>query len=438
MTRSIPELYREHLQTLQQRSERALELAGFDHLLIAAGTLRYQFLDDRPYPFAINPHFKAWLPLTEHADSWLAITPGEKPRLIYYQPDDYWHLPPSAPSGYWLEHFDVQVITQPEQAEALLPNPARAAILGEPEAALPGVSPNNPSAVLNYLHFHRGYKTAYEVELMRQASARAVPAHRAAEQAFRAGGSELEIHRAYLAACGHSDLDLPYGSIVALNQHAAVLHYQYQQAQRPSESRSFLIDAGAQVSGYAADITRTYHGDHPLFAELVQRVDQVQLDLVNQVRQGKDYRQIHLDAHRQLAGVLVEIGVLKTSAEAALAEGVSSTFFPHGIGHLIGLQVHDVAGLQESEQGGSIARPDGHPFLRLTRPLAAGMAVTIEPGIYFIPTLLSKLRASGSAAMVDWQRVEQLLPFGGVRIEDDVLCTEGEPLNLTREAFASL
>ncbi|MBD8527882.1 Xaa-Pro dipeptidase [Pseudomarimonas arenosa] len=435
---SLSALYRDHLEVLQQRAAVALQRGGYDHLLIAAGKTKYQFLDDRPYPFAINPHFKAWVPLTEHAESWLAITPGQPPRLIYFQPDDYWHLPPAAPSGYWVEHLDVQVINQPEQAKALLPDPSRAAILGEPDAALPNVVPNNPDSVINYLHFHRAYKTPYEIALMAQASARAVTAHRAAEQAFRAGASELDIHRAYLAACQHNDLDLPYGNIVALNEHAAVLHYQYQQAEKPTQSRSFLIDAGAQVSGYAADITRTYGNGHALFEQLVAGVDRVQQDLASQVRHGKDYRQIHLDTHRQLADVLVDLGVLKGSAEAAVAERVTSTFFPHGVGHLIGLQVHDVAGFQRDEDGGRIERPDGHPFLRLTRPLASGMAVTIEPGIYFIPTLLSKLKASAAASMVDWQVVEHLLPFGGVRIEDDVVCTESEPLNLTREAFARL
>lgn len=435
---SLSALYRDHLATLQQRVAIALQRGGFDHLIIAAGKTKYQFLDDRPYAFAINPHFKAWVPLTDHAESWLVISPGKQPRLIYFQPDDYWHLPPAAPSGYWVEHLDVQVIHEPEQAKSLMPDLSRAAIIGEADAALPGVIPNNPESVLNYLHFHRAYKTAYEVELMRQASARAVPAHVAAAAAFRAGASELEIHRAYLAACRHNDLDLPYGNIVALNEHAAVLHYQYQAAERPAESRSFLIDAGAQVGGYAADITRTYGNGHALFEQLIAGVDRVQLDLVAQVRTGKDYAEIHLDAHRQLAEVLVDLGVVKGSAEAAVAERVTSTFFPHGIGHLIGLQVHDVAGFQRDDSGGNIERPDGHPFLRLTRSLAPGMAVTIEPGLYFIPTLLAKLKATAAASMVDWQRVEQLLPFGGVRIEDDVVCTEGDPLNLSREAFAAL
>ena len=435
---SLSAAYAAHLDTLQQRSAEALARAGRDHLLIASGVEKYHFLDDRPYPFQANPHFKHWLPLLHHPHSWLAITPGARPRLVYFQPDDYWHLPPEAPSGYWAEHFDIRIIRDPAEARALLPDPARAVILGEADAALDGVVPDNPDAVLQYLHFHRGYKTPYEVMLMRQASDRAVLGHRAAEAAFRTGASELEIHRAYLEATGHNDLDLPYGNIVGLNEHGAVLHYQYQSPQRPETARSFLIDAGANHAGYAADITRSYARDAGRFADLVQAVDGVQRALCDQVRDGVDYAAIHLDAHHRLAGVLQHSGIVRMAPEAMVEQGVSSVFFPHGVGHLIGLQVHDVAGFQATPEGGSIDKPAGHPFLRLTRTLAPGMAVTIEPGIYFIPMLLDRLRSGAHAAKVDWGLVDELLPFGGLRIEDDVVCTGGVPENLTRDAFARL
>ena len=103
--------------------------------------------------------------------------------------------------------------------------------------------------------------------------------HRAAEAAFRGGGSELEIHRAYLEATGHNDFDLPYTNIIGLNEHAAVLHYQYQRHDRPGEHRSFLIDAGAQVHGYASDITRTYGNGDADFGALIAGVDRVQQQL---------------------------------------------------------------------------------------------------------------------------------------------------------------
>jgi Xaa-Pro dipeptidase len=122
-----------------------------------------------------------------------------------------------------------------------------------------------------------------------------------------------------------------------------------------------------------------------------------------------------------------------------VAERVTSVFFPHGIGHLLGLQVHDVAGLAADPSGTREApRPEGHPFLRLTRTLEPGFVVTVEPGIYFIDLLLDEARADGRGRHIDWAAVERLKPFGGIRIEDDVACTPGTPENLTRDAFAAL
>jgi len=170
---------------------------------------------------------------------------------------------------------------------------------------------------------------------------------------------------------------------------------------------------------------------------MIDAVDRAQLGMCDQVRRGVDYRQLHLDAHLSLARILKEFGLITVSPEAAVATGVSSVFFPHGIGHGIGLQVHDVAGFAGTDRGGTLPKPDGHPYLRLTRSLAPGMVVTIEPGLYFIDMLLEQLKGRGQGASVDWARVDAFRPFGGIRIEDDVVCTDGTPLNLTREAFAS-
>ena len=430
-------LYRAHLDTLLARVATALQRGGFEHLLIGSGVLKYEYLDDRPVTFRPNPQFLQFLPLTQHTDCWIALTPGKKPVLAYYQPDDYWHLPPAAPEGAWVEHFDVRVIRSPADARKHLPPPERCAILAEADAALDGYTPNNPAAVVDYLHYHRAFKTPYEVALMRQASARGVRGHRAAEAAFHRHESELGIHRAYLAATGHHDTDLPYGNIVALNEHGAVLHYQHQQVDRPREFRSFLIDAGGTADGYASDITRTYHAGDADFAALVHAVDRVQLHLVGGVRAGRDYADLHVEAHRLLAGVLQELDIVRLAPEVQVERGISAVFYPHGLGHLLGLQVHDIGGFMASDAGGRIERPSGHPFLRLTRTLAPGMAVTIEPGIYFIDSLLAGLRNGPHAGDVNWNAIEHLRRFGGVRIEDDVVCTDSAPQNLTREAFAA-
>ncbi len=440
MTDSDPRrTYGDHVAVLQARAAEALARGGLDHLVIPSGRAHMQLFDDREYPFAVNPQFKAWVPLTRAPGSWIVVTPGERPKLVYLQPVDYWHVVPEAPSGAWTEHLEVVIVRTADAARSHLPrDPARCAVLGEPGSALGDMVPNNPRPVLDYLDYHRAYKTPYEVAMLRAASQLAVRGHRAAECAFRAGASEFGIHLAYCQAVGQDAAELPYGNIVALDTHGAVLHYTGQQRVAPAPARSFLIDAGASHSGYASDITRSHAADTGSeFQALIDAVDIAQQAMCLQVRAGRDYRQLHLDAHLALAGVLREFGVLRMSAEAAVATGVSSAFFPHGLGHGIGLQVHDVGGFMASDTGGTIDRPDGHPHLRLTRVLEAGMVVTIEPGIYFIDMLLEPLRRCAVADGIDWDRVAAFLPYGGIRIEDDVVCTEDAPVNLTREAFAA-
>lgn len=443
-TPDIAVLYASHLAELKRRADEALARGGFDHLVVPSGTQHWQVFDDRDYPYAVNPQFKHWLPLTKLPYSWLVYTPGQRPQVVYYQPHDYWHVVPGAPNGWWVEHFDIHIIRKPEDALALLPKPAaRCAILGEPQSTLGAApnevyAPNNPQAVVDYLEYQRSYKTPYEIVLMREAQRLAVRGHRAAEAAFRGGASEFGIHMAYCGAVGQDANDLPYGNIIGLNEHAAVLHYMDLERTAPAQSRSFLIDAGASSRGYASDITRTYAADRAgEFQALIDAVDAAQVKMGDAVRAGVDYKQLHIDAHLQLMGILKDFGVIKVSPEAALASGVSAAFFPHGLGHPIGLQVHDVAGFAASDRGGRIERPAGHPYLRMTRVLEPGMVVTIEPGIYFIDMLLDELKKNGHADSVDWTRVDAFRPYGGIRIEDEVLCTDGAPQNLTRPAFAA-
>ena len=430
-------LYPAHLSTIKARVDIALQRGGFNRLLVASGVEKMRFLDDLPYPFKANPQFKAWLPLVQHPHCWIAYTPGERPLLVYYQPDDYWHVPPSAPAGDWVEHFDIRVIDDPAQAAALLPAGGSPAILGEADAALPGLVPNNPKVVLDTLHYHRAYKTPYELTRMRQAQRRAVRGHAAARKAFLGGGSEAAINAAFLVAAGHTDSDAPYNNIVALNRNGATLHYQYKRYDAPKEHRSLLIDAGAEVDGYAADITRTWGRGDEDFEALVDAVDAEQRQLCGKVRAGTDYRDLHLEAHLRLGGVLRALEIVDMEPGQMLETGVSSVFFPHGLGHPIGLQVHDVAGFSD-EAGNLIPRPPGHPFLRMTRTLEPGMVVTIEPGIYFIPSLLEGLKSGPHGKHVAWKKIDHLARFGGVRIEDEVHCTDNTPENLTRDAFAEL
>lgn len=439
-TQDLASTYPAHVARMQSLADRALERGGFDHLVVPSGTIHYHLFDDRDYPYAVNPQFKAWAPLVRNPGSWLVYTPGSRPKIIYLQPFDYWHVVPDAPSGYWVEHFEVVIIRTPEEALQHLPADAgRCAILGEPQSAVGDYTPDNPAAVVNYLEYHRAVKTDYEIAMMRRATAHGVRAHRAAERAFRAGASEFGIHLAYCQAARQDANDLPYGNIIGLNEHGAVLHYTERDRVPPREIRSFLIDAGASHDGYASDITRSYAYDRDgEFQQLIDAVDAAELRICDRVRAGTDYADVHLHAHLEMATILNQAGIVDMTPESMVETGVSAKFFPHGIGHYIGLQVHDVGGFLASEEGGRVEPPAGHPYLRLTRTLEPGAVVTIEPGIYFAELLMKELAEGEHAGIVDWDRVDALRPYGGIRIEDDVVCTDGEPVNLTREGFAAL
>jgi Xaa-Pro dipeptidase len=199
-----------------------------------------------------------------------------------------------------------------------------------------------------------------------------------------------------------------------------------------------LIDAGAEFAGYASDITRTYSIKDADFGALIGRMDAMQQVLCAGLRAGVDWRDVHLRAHQLTGELLREADITTCSADEAVASGATKVFLPHGIGHLLGLEVHDAGGFMSSAAGEDIPRPEGHPYLRLTRELRAGFVVTMEPGIYFIDSLLDAARADGRASLINWSRVESLKPFGGIRIEDDVAITANGCENLTRDAFLSL
>jgi Xaa-Pro dipeptidase len=432
----LGELYRDHLREVSARADQALAETGFEGLIVGSGSQRYYYLDDSTYPFRPNPRYRAWLP-DASPDCFILYRPGSRPRLVFHQPDDYWYLPPSLPEGYWVDSFELEVVRSPSELRGKVGAGGRWAVLAEPGPVTEGLGEHDPPALTARLDYGRAVKTPYELACMTLATAAGVRAHRAAEAAFRGGASEYEVHLAYCRAAGAREEELPYNNIIAFDRHAAVLHYQVLDRARPAGVRAFLIDAGAQFAGYACDITRTYAAAPGPFQELIDGVDAAQQELARRVRAGTDYREIHLEAHRAIAAILAAHGLVKGTAEAALESGLTSVFFPHGIGHLLGLMVHDAGGFMAAPGGGTLPKPEGHPYLRLTRRLEPGFVVTVEPGIYFIDSLLAKAKADARGRLVDWARVEALAPCGGIRIEDNVVAQAGAPRNLTREAFAA-
>ena len=433
----VDQLYAAHLGSLMARADRALGAAGFDALVIHAGRPPLQFLDDQDYPYKVNPQFKAWVPIVDNPRCILLYRPGARPTVLFYQPNDYWHKPAKLPAAHWTSAIDLIAMEEDSKAASHWDKWGRVAFFG-PEGSSPGVDADcvNPKVLMALLDYERAVKTPYELACLRKASEMGALGHAAALAAFQRGGSEYDAHMSYLAACRQREEEMPYNNIVAYNENAAVLHYQHLERTAPAPLRSFLIDAGAQFRGYAADITRSYARGSGRFADLVKAMDKAQLTLCDEILAGHDYRDVHLSAHRVLGDVMYKIGLTKLSGQAALEAGVTGVFFPHGIGHLLGVQVHDVGGIMGDAKGHERERPKGHPYLRLTRMLEPGVVVTVEPGIYLIDSLLAVAHADERRAHIDWAVVDELKPYGGIRIEDNVAATTGKPENMTRDAFA--
>jgi Xaa-Pro dipeptidase len=441
LTSRLDAAFGPHLESVCARAAQALAASGFSALLVHSGSLLMIFDDDQPHSFQVNAAFKVWVPLCDVPDSFIYFEPGLRPCLLFHSPPDYWHKAAALPQAYWTRHFDIIAVADHEAARKALPKLASpTAYIGDvfPDLASWGVAAVNPADLKRRLDFARAAKTPYELECMREASRLGALGHYAAARAFQAGASEFEIELAFLRACGLREQELPYNPIIALNEGGAVLHYQVLETQSPPQRHSLLIDAGAEFAGYASDITRTHSFRDADFAGLIRGMDNMQQSLCAGIHAGVDWRDVHLRAHQLTATLLRDADITSCSAEEAVATGVSSVFLPHGIGHLLGLQVHDIGGFMQSPEGGELPKPPGHPFLRLTRILQEGFVVTMEPGIYFNDQLLNAARNDSRAASINWSKVAALRPFGGIRIEDNLAVTANGCENLTRDGFAAI
>lgn len=430
--------YEDHLTALGREWNELLLRNGFDGALIAAGESSFYFADDQSPPFHANPHFLRWTVFDECEHCVLVIKADSAPQLHWYTPNDYWYLPTSIPDQL-ANSFDHQVHTTPEDLDKacklVLQGSQRIAYVGPDPSAHLSITNVEPASetLLNQLAYRRAFKTPFEIECMANATAMGAKGHLAARDAFFNDGSEFDIHIAFLNASQQVESQLPYPNIVGLNEHASTLHYQHYDLAPPSKIRSLLIDAGAKYQSYHADITRSYARiEGTKYEELVSAVNQLQMQLIQELPTFQTFLDFHVRAHELVAEALVDCKLINCSASAAYDQQLTDVFYPHGTGHLLGVQTHDVGGHIMDDHGNSISPPERFPSLRLLRKISPNMVFTVEPGIYLIPILLKPVSGHSD---INWNAVEELLPFGGVRVEDNVVVEEDRILNLTRRAF---
>jgi Xaa-Pro aminopeptidase len=377
-------------------------------------------------------------PFRAHSE-YLYLTDRDRPGgLLAFDPADGWSdfvRPPTVDDKLWsgaTDHdgdgLDLAELGGWLEARA----DRRVAALGLPPADL-GFDDELTADLRYRLNAVRRLKDPVELEWMRTAE-RATSAGFAAVVPFlRAGVTEREAQiELESEAFRHGAGGMAYDTIVGGGPNSAVLHFP--PSARPfGEQELVLIDAGAEHRGYASDVTRTYPVGGELTgeqAELHALVRSAELEAIERCVAGAEWRDVHLTAARVIAEGLSFFGVLRGDADMLIESGAVWLFFPHGVGHMLGLGVRDAGGILPERKDD----PPPFPHLRIDLPLAAGMVVTVEPGIYFIPALLDNADNRASLAeQVVWDRVDAMAGFGGIRIEDNVLITEGGHEILTED-----
>ncbi|MDI3526838.1 MAG: Xaa-Pro aminopeptidase [Tenuifilum sp.] len=296
----------------------------------------------------------------------------------------------------------------------------------------------HPSMINNYVSVElikavvnlRSVKEDVEIAEIEKACAAGYEMHVTAMKMAKPGVSEQDITGA-IEGVAISKGYMPSFPII-LSQNGETLH-NHDHSQILTSGRLLLIDSGAEYSShYASDFTRTIPVDGK-FTERQKAIYNIVLAANNKAIEISKPGIPYLDVHKASAKVIVEglstLGLMKGDADEAVANGAHALFFPHGLGHMMGLDVHDMEGLGEDFVGydDEITRSDqfGTAYLRLGRRLQKGFVLTVEPGIYFIPALIEKWKSEKiNESFINFDKVEEYIGFGGIRIEDDILITD--------------
>lgn len=410
-----------------------------DGLILLAGGAEVPRNHDVHYPFRQRSDF-LWSSGVEEPGCWLLLDPRRRSSALFLPRIDSHHrvwegnVPGPAEAR---RLYGVARAAYRDELPRWLKEARRGyrALYADPAAwkawrgKLKGLKPR-PAELADAFEELRAVKDGGELALLRRASAVSSEAHREVMAAVRPGLREYEVQALFDAACLRRGLKhLAYPSIVAAGANGAVLHYRKNDALLRA-GQLLLIDAGAEHRGYAADITRTFPVS-PRFnrrqADVYDIVLATQKALIAAARPGLNSAEWQVLSMRLIAEGLRDLGLLRGSTDALVETGAVRLFYPHGIGHLLGLDVHDGLGGKRRK----LPNPTKVP-VRFVARLEAGMAVTAEPGVYFIPALLtSKAQREKHRAHVDFAAAQSWLDFGGVRIEDDVVIRDGSPENLT-------
>ncbi len=288
---------------------------------------------------------------------------------------------------------------------------------------------NASSELVKAVIAQRQHKSAEEIHEMEAAVNATRAMHLAAMTATAAGKMEYEIVAEIYGTAKRFGGELAYPAILSIN--GQTLH-NHDHGNVLTPGKLVLNDSGAELEmGYCGDITRTFPVGKTFTTqqrEIYEIVLEMEESVIESLKPGVQYRDCHIASNRLMLSKLRDLGLVKGDVETMLEAGVGGLFMPHGLGHMIGLDVHDMEDLGEKLVGydKDLARSQqmGLKSLRLAKELADGFVITVEPGIYFIPQLLDKMQSEKHFLdFVNYDKLQQYRTFGGIRIEDDVLIT---------------
>ncbi|OMJ12794.1 Xaa-Pro dipeptidase [Smittium culicis] len=287
--------------------------------------------------------------------------------------------------------------------------------------------------LIDAIHEARVFKEAEEIELMKKVNSISGKAHIDLMKQNLIGKNERNLYSKFV----HHILDEgcereAYTTIVGSGRNSAILHYIRNNANITENSELVLVDAGGSYRGYASDITRTWPvGKH--FSPEAKQIYQIVLDMQEAVilaaKPGVQWEDMHILANKVAAEGLLKLGILKGNLDSILESFVVGYFFPHGLGHFLGIDTHDCGGYPKGVE--RINKP-GLRYLRVRRELKEGMVLTVEPGLYFVSDLINEAKNTQSISQfIDFDMVDKYFKIGGVRIEDNIVITSTGNFNLT-------
>ncbi|KAJ5815282.1 hypothetical protein N7474_007059 [Penicillium riverlandense] len=299
-----------------------------------------------------------------------------------------------------------------------------------------GFAETNTGALKKAIEDTRVLKDAYEIALLRKANDISAKAHIAAIQAAKTATNEREIEAAFIgASIANGCREMSYHPIVAGGEGGATLHYVKNDESlvdpvTKKRKNNVLIDAGGEYQTYCADITRVIplSGKFtPETRQIYEIVLQMQDECIAMLKDGVLWDDVHAHAHRVAIRGLLKLGILRGSEDELFDKRVSVAFFPHGLGHYLGMDTHDTGGNANYEDQDKMFR-----YLRVRGHLPAGSVVTVEPGIYFCRFIIEPvLKSPELGKYIDAAVLERYWSVGGVRIEDNIHITKDGYDNLT-------